>query len=116
MQTMWVTWKHKMRSFVFDHKELGIVDEPFVLQSSLRLKELLREISDVALHNAVNYGFRLTISAKEIPSAFKATLVKHEDDGAWYRFENGKQGWFGPIFETILREFPIVLYLRLDLE
>ena len=55
MQTMWVTWKNKMRSFVFDHKELGIVDEPFVLQSSLRLKELLREISDVALHNAVNY-------------------------------------------------------------
>ncbi len=117
IQTMWVTWKHKMRSFVFDHEALGIRDEPFVHRFSIRLKEVLKSISDTALHNAVNNGFRLTLSNKPLPSCIEATLVKHSEGGAWYRFENSKEGWLGPVIgEMFSQEFPLVLYMSVDLK
>ena len=116
MQTMWITWNHNMRSWVFNHKQHGVKDEPFILGFSNCLTEILKSISDTAHHTAVNNGFRLTFSEKPIPSAFKATLIKHEDDGAWYQFHNGKKGWVGPIVERILKSFPLVLYLKVSLE
>ena len=115
IQTMRVNWNHKMRSWVFDNDAHGIKDEPFILGTSSRLTEMLKEISLTAHHTAVNNGFQLTISAHRIPNGYKATLIKEEDEGAWYRFDNGESGWLGPLMKIILKSFPIALYFTVEL-
>ena len=114
-KTMRVIWKHRMRSWVFNSKTYDIRDEPFILGMTQRLNEMLKGISLTAHQTAVNEGFKLTISAARIPDAFKATLIKEEADGAWYRFENGEKGWLGPVMEIMFKSLPIVLYFGVEL-
>ena len=114
-RTMKVKWKHRMRSWVFDDKTDNLKDEPFILGMTLRLNEMLKSISGSAHQNAVNNGFKLTISATPFPDSYKATLIKEEDDGAWYRFENGEKGWLGPQMKVMLKSFPIAIYFKVEL-
>ena len=113
--TMRMSWKHNMRSWVFNSKTYNLNDEPFILGMTQRLTEMLKDISPTAHLVAVNNGFKLTISADRIPDSYKATLIKEEDEGAWYRFENGEKGWLAPIIGLMTKSFPIVLYFRVEL-
>jgi len=98
-------------TWVFDDEATGLVKEAFVMG----VPEILEDLHRKEGIEHPETGFRLFFSDNPFPShQIKATWLREEGNGNWYRTEDGKEGWLCPALFKYFRTAPEHLYLRAE--
>lgn len=97
-------------TWVFDDERVGLVQEPFVLG----VPEMIDRLIEQAGLAGAEAGFRLLFSAAPFPGATPFRHVRDESGGAWYRDEEGREGWLCPAMLHYFDAPPPELYAKAE--
>jgi hypothetical protein len=95
-------------TWVFDDTRTALVQEPFVSGVPEMIDQLVADIPDA------RRGFRLLFSADPFPGAVRFELMREKDGGAYYRDDQGNEGWLCPALFLYFEQAPPQLHAKAE--